>query len=418
MQHQPDPVTSRRRFLQFLASSPVLAPLGLSMGSIERVIASGDPGPGGLVDLLDQVADAEPITAADEALNVFDFEPVAKRNLPIAHWAYMASGTDGDETLRANREGFTRWQLRMRRLVDIREIDMSVDILGRTWETPIVIQPTGSNGAFHEGAEIAVARAAREKKHLQMLSTVASSAIEDVVAARGEPVWWQLYASSDWDVTSGMIKRVEAAGCPVMVMTIDLLGGRNLETSARGARLDERECSTCHIEGDRKPIYEGLPTPARGSTRAPAMTWDYVARLKDATSMKVGLKGIVTREDAELCVQSGVDVIVVSNHGGRAEPSARSTIECLPEIVEAVGGRIPIIIDSGFRRGTDIFKGLALGATAVGIGRPYLWGLAAFGQEGVEAVLELLRRELRLVMRQAGATAIDRIGPSHVIRRA
>jgi isopentenyl diphosphate isomerase/L-lactate dehydrogenase-like FMN-dependent dehydrogenase len=203
-----------------------------------------------------------------------------------------------------------------------------------------------------------------------------------------------------------------------MVMTIDLLGGRNLETSARGARLDERECSTCHIEGDRKPIYEGLPALARGSTRAPAMTWDYVARLKDATSMKVGLKGIVTREDAELCVQSGVDVIVVSNHGGRAEPSARSTIECLPEIVEAVGGRIPIIIDSGFRRGTDIFKGLALGATAVGIGRPYLWGLAAFGQEGVEAVLELLRRELRLVMRQAGATAIDRIGPSHVIRRA
>ena len=132
--------------------------------------------------------------------------------------------------------------------------------------------------------------------------------------------------------------------------------------------------------------------------------------------MKVGVKGIVTREDAELCVQYGADVIVVSNHGGRAEASARSTIECLPEIVEAVDGRIPIIIDSGFRRGTDIFKALALGATAVGIGRPYLWGLAAFGQEGVEAVLELLRRELRLVMRQAGTPSIDRIGVQHLRR--
>ena len=134
--------------------------------------------------------------------------------------------------------------------------------------------------------------------------------------------------------------------------------------------------------------------------------------------MKVGLKGIVTREDAELCVQYGVDVIVVSNHGGRAEASARSTIESLPEVVEGVDGRIPIIIDSGFRRGTDIFKALALGATAVGIGRPYLWGLAAFGQEGVEAVLELLRRELQMVMRQAGTTSIDRIGAQHIIWRA
>tara|TARA_Y100000294_G_scaffold106404_1_gene98814 strand:- start:2865 stop:3311 length:447 start_codon:yes stop_codon:yes gene_type:complete len=147
------------------------------------------------------------------------------------------------------------------------------------------------------------------------------------------------------------------------------------------------------------------------------MTWDYVTRLKNATAMKVLVKGIVTREDASLSEAYGADGIVVSNHGARAGASNRSTIEALPEIVEAVGGRMPIIIDSGFRRGTDIFKALALGATAVGIGRPYLWGLASFGQAGVEAVLGLLRRELVMVMRQAGATSIARIMPSHIQRR-
>ena len=408
--------TSRRDFIRYLTGSPVMASLGFSLGSIERVLASGDRGPGRIVDVLDQASDADVIDAADQALNVFDFHPVAKRNLPIAHYAYMATGTDSDDTLRANREGFQRFQLRTRRLIDISEIDMSVDILGRTWETPIVIQPTGSNGAFHADAEIAVARAAREKKHLQMLSTVASSSIESVNEARGEPVWWQLYPSVDWDVTSGMIARVESAGCPVMLLTVDLQGGSNRERLERGRRADDRDCSVCHTEANRRPIYRGLDLSNRGLARPLDMTWEYFARLKEATSMKLGIKGIVTREDAELCVQYGADVIVVSNHGGRAEASARSTIECLPEIVEAVDGRIPIVIDSGFRRGTDIFKALALGATAVGIGRPYLWGLAAFGQEGVEAVLELLRRELRLVMRQAGTPSIDRIGVQHLRR--
>ena len=175
--------TSRRDFIRYLTGSPVMASLGFSLGSIERVLASGDRGPGRIVDVLDQASDADVIDAADQALNVFDFHPVAKRNLPIAHYAYMATGTDSDDTLRANREGFQRFQLRTRRLIDISEIDMSVDILGRTWETPIVIQPTRSNGAFHADAEIAVARAAREKKHLQMLSTVASSSIR--VGERG-----------------------------------------------------------------------------------------------------------------------------------------------------------------------------------------------------------------------------------------
>jgi len=399
-----------------------MASLGLSIGGLERVLASGDGGPGQVIGLLDLATSAEPITAADQALNVFDFQPVAQKNLPIAHYAYMATGTDSDETLEANREGFGQFQLRMRRLVDISAIDMSTTIFDRTWETPIVIQPTGSNKAFHPEGELAVARAARAKKHLQVLSTVASTSIEDVAEARGEPTWWQLYASSDWNVTAAMIKRAETAGCPVMLLTVDLQGGSNRETLERGRRADDRNCSVCHgTEGPsangRKPIYDGIDMSNQGGSRAGTMDWAFIDRLKDATSMKVGVKGIVTREDADLCLEHGVDVIVVSNHGGRAEASARSTIECLPEIAEAVAGRIPIIIDSGFRRGTDIFKGLALGATAVGIGRAYLWGLAAFGQEGVETVLELLRRELRMVMRQAGTPSIARISRAHIARR-
>ena len=411
--------TSRRDFLRYLSGSPLMLSLGLSAGSLAELLASGDRGPGRIVDLLDQVSDADLITAADDALSVFDFQRVAARTLPIAHYAYLATGTDSDDTLQANREGLERLRLRMRRLADVRDVDMSVDILGRRWETPIVIQPTGSNGAFHADAEIAVARAAREKQHLQVLSTVASSSIEEVCAARGEPVWWQLYPSVDWDMTMAMIRRVESAGCPVMLLTVDLQGGSNRETMLRGGRADDRDCAACHLDGvgsnRGRPIYDGLEIPAGGMARPGDMTWEYFARLKAATSMRIGIKGIVTREDAELCVQYGADVLVVSNHGGRAEASARSTIECLPEIAEAVGGRIPIIVDSGFRRGRDIFKGLALGATAVGIGRPYLWGLAAFGQEGVEAVLELLRRELQLIMRQAGTPSIDRIDSRYVV---
>jgi isopentenyl diphosphate isomerase/L-lactate dehydrogenase-like FMN-dependent dehydrogenase len=155
-----------------------------------------------------------------------------------------------------------------------------------------------------------------------------------------------------------------------------------------------------------KPMFMGLPE--RTGSRL-SMDWDFVDRLKESTSMKLVLKGVVTAEDASLAIQHGVDGIIVSNHGGRAEDSGRSTIESLPEVVEAIAGRMPIIVDSGFRRGTDIIKALAIGADAIAIGRPYLWGLGAFGQEGVETVLDILKRELEIVMRQASTTRIDEI---------
>jgi isopentenyl diphosphate isomerase/L-lactate dehydrogenase-like FMN-dependent dehydrogenase len=161
-------------------------------------------------------------------------------------------------------------------------------------------------------------------------------------------------------------------------------------------------------------MLDGLDSTGLTDYYSPNLTWDSIRRMKDMTKMKIVLKGIVTREDAELCAERGVDGIIVSNHGGRAEESGRSTIECLPEVVDAVRGKIPVLVDGGFRRGTDIFKALALGAKAVGIGRPYIWGLSAFGQAGVEKVLDILRGEFTLVMRQAGVTSLDQIKRSYV----
>lgn len=396
-------VSDRRRFLKFLAASPLLSIAGLPAEWLRATAAAQD----------------ERATSPRDALDVFDFEAIAQRKLPPQHWAYLATGVDDDSTIRANREGFTRYQLRMRPLADVGAVDMSVELFGRRWPTPIVLCPVGSQRAFHAEGEKAVARAARDKRHLQILSTVTSTAVEEVNTARGEPVWYQLYAREEWSETLKLVKRAEAAGCPALVWTVDLLAGSNRLTLRRalppeGVRA--AQCRPCH-DGMKKPMYEGLKEQAPGEAAGRAvLTWDGVKRLKDATAMKVLIKGIQTREDAELALQHGADGVIVSNHGGRAGSSGRSTIESLPEIVAGVGGRMPIILDSGVRRGTDIFKALALGATAVGIGRPYIWGLASFGQDGVGGVLDILRRELEMVMRQTGASSVAKISAASLAR--
>jgi isopentenyl diphosphate isomerase/L-lactate dehydrogenase-like FMN-dependent dehydrogenase len=307
--------------------------------------------------------------------------------------------------------------------VDVSKVDLSIRLFGSRWETPIVLAPVGSQMAFHPEGEIAVARAAKEKGHLQILSTMTTASVEEVTAARGAPVWYQLYPTAKWAVTEALVRRAEAAGCPALVLTVDLPVVSHRETAEKLARLDERDCSACHERGEatyfrvgRKPMFDGVDTAGLVDLDAPALTWDFIDRLRSLTRMKILLKGIVTREDAKLAVERGVDGIIVSNHGGRAEESARGTIESLPEVVDQVNGRIPVLVDSGFRRGTDIFKALALGADAIAVGRPYLWGLAAFGQPGVEAVLEILRKELALAMRLAGVTSIEAITPDFVMK--
>jgi len=365
-------------------------------------------------DLINLISDPK------EALDVFDFEPVAKKNLPPAHFGYMVTGVDDEATLRANREGFLKFQLRPRRLVDVTTIDMTTELLGTTFDSPIVIAPTGSNRAFHSDGEVAVANAARTGNHLQILSSGATTSIEDVIAARGAPVWFQLYPRK-WEITQALLNRAERAGSLVAVLTVDGGASTNWETLARLRRTDTRQCNDCHGSSirdyvARRPNFNGIDISDPASLNITNLTWDSIERLRESTKMKIVLKGILTHEDAALATDNGIDAIIVSNHGGRVVDSGRATIEILPEIVEAVGGRIPVLVDSGFRRGTDIIKALAMGAQAVCIGRPYLWGLGAFGQPGVERVLEILRNETRAVMQQVGAPSIKHLTPSMVQR--
>jgi len=408
--------TSRRRFLQYLAASPLVASSGLPAYAGDAPLKLPDP-------MIWAPRALEPIKSPKEAINVFDFEPAAFKNVPPAHFGYMASGIDDDVTLRANREGFLKFQLRPRRLNDVSKVDMSVDIFGSKYDSPVFISPTGGNQFFHEDGEVAVAKAARSGNHLHILSTSSNFSVEDVTKARGAPIWFQLYASPSWEVAQALIRKAEAAGCPVLMVTVDRVAGRNQETLFRLMRTDSRECSSCHDRSSfaaraaRRHNYDGIDlTKITGSGESSNLTWDTVKRMRDTTRMKIVLKGIVTPEDAELSVKNGMDGILLSNHGGRGEDNGRSTIDALPEIIVAANGKMPVFIDGGFRRGTDVVKALALGATAVGVGRPYLWGLGAFGEEGVTRVLEIMRTETRVAMQQCGVRSISELNPNFVRR--
>ena len=404
-------LTARRRFLKYLAASPLLAG-GDLLAQEQRLPDPSVWGP----RTLDRL-----IASPREALSVFDFEPVMHEKVPPAHFGYMATGIDDEVTLRANREGFLKFQLRPRRLVDVSQLDLRIELFGQSYPSPIGLAPTGSNRAFHEDGELAVARAARKGDHLQILSTVATTSIEDAIEARGRPLWFQLYPTNKWEVAQGLTRRAEKAGVEVIVVTADVLARQNWETLVRLWRTDKRDCASCHALGlasfvKRKPNFDGLDISGITSTGATNLTWDFMRRLRESVKGRLVLKGLMTAEDARLAVDNGLDGIIVSNHGGRAEDSGRSTIDTLPEILAAVDGRIPVLVDSGFRRGTDIVKALALGARAVCIGRPYLWGLGAFGQAGVERVLDLLQQETRAAMMQVGTPALKFLTPALVKR--
>ena len=415
-----DQAANRRKFLQFLAASPLLA-----AGGLEAFAAEGPKAGTKLPDpiMWAPLKTEDLIKSPKDAINVFDFEPVMRANVPPAHFGYMASGIDDEVTLRANREGFLKFQLRPRRLVDVSKVDMSVEILGVKYDSPIVVAPIGGQKSFHEEGEIATARGAKPGNHLQILSTATTSSPEDVTAARGAPIWYQLYATNKWDVAKAFVTRAEKAGCPVVAVTVDRSGGRNQETLFRLQPTDTRDCKGCHDRSSlqanlaRRSMYQGVDISGLTHTQSSNMTWDFLKRLREVTKMKIVLKGILAWEDAVLAADAGMDGIIVSNHGARSEDSGRSTIDALPEIVEAVKGRMPILVDSGFRRGSDIVKALCMGATAVCVGRPYAWGLGAFGQPGVERVLELLRIETRAMMQQVGAPNVKALTPA-MVRRA
>jgi 4-hydroxymandelate oxidase len=419
MPNEIDQAASRRKFLQFIAASTALGYADKLAFAETLLPKSKLPDP----MIWAPLDPANLIKSPKEAINVFDFEPVMRQNVPPAHFGYMASGIDDEVTLRANREGFLKFQLRPRRLVDVSKVDMATDILGVKYASPIIIAPTGGHKAYHLDGEEGVAKAAKAGNHLMILSTQTSTGVEDVIKARGGPIWMQLYATNKFEVAAHHVKRAENAGCTGLAVTVDRSGGRNQETLFRLTRTDTRECSACHDrtslaadQGD-KPMYEGVDLSGLRNIQSSTMNWDYLKRLRDMTKMKVVIKGLLAWEDAKLAADAGYDAIIVSNHGARSEDSGRSTIDALPEIVEAVNGRMPILIDSGFRRGTDICKALCMGATGVAVGRPYLWALGAFGEPGVERMLELLRLELLGIMQQVGAPSIKALTPA-MVRRA
>ncbi|HEV2194280.1 MAG TPA: alpha-hydroxy acid oxidase [Candidatus Acidoferrum sp.] len=443
MSHTPDQSRTRRKFLKMLGASPLIAGSGVLSGGLANLLHAAPNEEKPFLSWLETLQQSDDvISSPDQALDVMDFEPAARKAIPPAHWGYLATGVDDDATVRANRDGYSHIQIRSRRLVDVTNIDMSRSIFGVKWNTPIALSPVGGQKAFHPDGELGVARAARAKGNLMLLSSAGTASIEDAIGARGGPVWQQLYPTNVWEVCRAIVKRAEAAGAPAIVLTVDLHDGSNREALFRAQRVDKRQCSLCHTGSyspfargkpgtsessagasksgfagfaARKPMFDGLDVSKVTNLFPTDVNWDFVKRLRDTVTVKFLIKGIVTREDAQLAVEHGVDGLIVSNHGGRAEETLRPTIESLPEVLEGVGGKVPVIVDGGVRRGTDIFKALALGATAVGIGRPHSWGLGAFGQAGVEAVLEILQRESRTIMRQAGTTSVDKITRDYLV---
>src|ERR1700686_1828368 len=326
-----DPTSARRQFLKFLSGSPLLAIPGFAAWAAETPSRFPDPiiwAPFNPQDL---------IASPKDAINVFDFEPVARRNVPPAHFGYMASGIDDEVTLRANREDFLKFQLMPRRLNDVSKVDTSIELFGTRYDSPIFVCPTGANQFFHPDGELAVARAARAGNHLQVLSTSSNFSVDDVTKARGAPVWFQLYASPSWDVAQALIKKADAAGCPVLMVTTDRVAGRNQETLFRLMKSDTRECAACHDRSSfaarsvRRHNYDGIDLAGiTGGGESSNLNWDTVKRMRDVTRMKIMLKGIITPEDADLAVQNGIDGVLVSNHGGRGVVHGRPPHYALP----------------------------------------------------------------------------------------
>jgi len=423
-----DNLNARRKFLRFAAASPLIATPAIASG-IAALIASA-PGKA-FAQSYDALRGANVatdsdgiITAPSHALDVFEFEPAAKKALfaqgAQTHWGYLESGVDGDVTRDINHTAYAKYNIRVQRLIDARKVDTSVKIFGETWGSPIFCCPVSSLGAYNGEAGVAVARAAGKRKHQMILSTVDNASIVDVNKAHGWPAWFMLYPTDDWNVTQALVKRAEGAGSPAIVLTVDRQGGRNTEDMFLMRRLDKRDCTVCHKPGafanevTRKANFNGIDVSKVTNLYGTGMTWEFIDRLRAIVKGKLVLKGIMTGEDAKEALRHGVDGIIVSNHGGRAEESGQPTIGVLVEVVEAVGGKVPVLIDGGVRRGTDALKALALGATAVGIGRPYVWGLASFGEPGVDRVLEILDTEFVTIMRQVGALNIDQITRENV----
>ncbi len=343
---------------------------------------------------------------------VMDFEPLAKARLDKLAYDYLAGGSEDEVSLRDNREAFNHIILRPRALVDVHRIDLSLELFGRKLDFPILLDPAGGKNCIYPDGELVVARAAAAAKAVH----ITNGGIQSLTRTGQGPVWWQVTTGAQLRTPQTMrqfVRQLEDECCSGICFTIDIMHVSHRDRNIRN-KFD-RSWGETGIPRDAQGRLPKPKNPERAgnypSRPFPTPTWESVQQLRSLTKLPIVIKGVLTAEDGERCVQFGASGIIVSNHGGRQLDHVGATIEALPEVVDAVKGRIPVLVDGGFRRGTDILKALALGAKAICIARPYLYGLAAFGQRGVERVIELLRTELALDMGLAGApnlAAIDR----------
>lgn len=343
---------------------------------------------------------------ASRFLSLADFEPAARECLPHAVYEYIAAAAGDELTLRENDIAFDRIKIRPRVLRDVAKLDTRVTLFGATLPHPILLAPTAYQRMSHPEGELATARGAGESGAVFILSTTGTTSIEECVAASAGSVWFLLYWQSKREFNRELVARVEAAGAKVLCLTVDTpsIGDRRRQYRA-GFELPAN-IPTPHLH-DRNAGLRGVGTAPRA-----VLTWSDVEWIRSLTKLPFVLKGILDPDDAARGIDVGADGIVVSNHGGRNLDTLPATVDALPAIVERVAGRVPVLLDGGIRRGTDVLKSLALGATAVMIGRPYVYALAVGGADGVAHCVKLLRRDFEMAMALTGRATISEIDRS------
>ncbi len=392
---------SRRRMLQSTAASLAGLVAAQKIGAASEQAAAK--------------ADAPHSAAAGAAkpVNVLEYEALARKRVTAMAYDYVAGGTADEITLRRNRDSFDKLLLRPRALVDVSQLNTSTKVFGQSLEFPILLAPTAYHKLMHPRGELATVEGAAPAKTTMIVSSFATTSIEDLAKHSKTTLWFQLYAQPDREFTKDLVQRAEGVGCKALVVTVDtpITPMRDRESRHNfalpaGMQLENLKSL---LERSKASAAHRSLTGIYSAVLNPKFTWETVSWLRSFARVPILLKGIVAPEDARLAAENGVEGIIVSNHGGRNLDTSPATIEALPSVIEAVGGRVPVLMDGGIRRGTDVVKALAYGAKAVLVGRPYLYALAARGADGVQHVFEMLRTELEASMALCGVRSIGEI---------
>jgi isopentenyl diphosphate isomerase/L-lactate dehydrogenase-like FMN-dependent dehydrogenase len=367
----------------------------------------------GMLRQLEIYATGEPA----QPTNIERVRRLAEEQLDPKAWGYLEGSAGSEDTARENLEAFRRWRIVPRMMRGVSQPDLSIELLGHELPSPILLAPIGVQGILHADAEVAVAKAASSLDVPIVLSTVSSKPLEDVsTAMNGRPRWFQLYWSRDRELAASFLRRAESAGYSALVVTLDTLQlgwrPRDLDHGYLPFRDGQGMANYITDPVFRASLGEGDPAQAAARRFAqvfadPSLTWESLPFLREHTRMPILVKGILHPDDARRAVACGVDGVIVSNHGGRQVDGGIAALDALPGVVEAVGSRVPVLFDSGIRRGSDVIKALALGARAVLLGRPYAYGLSVRGEDGVRDVLRNLLAELDVTMSLAGFASTD-----------